>query len=84
MNNIITTLCIVWLISVDTFVGRKRRKGGGGGGGGGGHHDGDGGKKKMMMMAMMCMKMKFMMVWTLNYVLNALVNCKLENNNDHI
>lgn len=45
-------------------MGRKKRKGGGGGGGGhgGGHGGDDGGKKKMMMMAMMCMKMKLMMV----------------------
>lgn len=50
-------------ILVEDFVGRKRKGGGGGGGGGGhGHGGDDGGKKKMMMMAMMCMKMKFMMV----------------------
>lgn len=55
------SVIIIWInsgITVDEFVGRKKRKGGGGGGGGG-HDDG---KKKMMMMAMMCMKMKMMMV----------------------
>lgn len=51
-------------LTVEEFVGRKKRKGGGGGGGGDGGHDGGDlfGKKKMMMMAMMCMKMKLMMV----------------------
>lgn len=48
---------IATFFAVDEFVGRKKRKGGGGG-----HGEDDGGKKKMMMMAMMCMKMKLMMV----------------------